>query len=404
MNILIINTFYFPNIIGGTENSIKLLAEGLRKRGHNVAVYCIDNFGDGIKKEKINDVLIYRGNAGIFNLKARVNKNATFSQKLINRVIELSNYTALREYKYILEDFKPDIIHTNNLFGISPLIWKIGRKNNVKIVHTLRDYWIMSPLGYLENEKKYYWIKKLRLKFYRTYFIKRSNNVTAVTAPSDFTLNKFLESKYFYKSSIKKSINNSVDLNIDETKVLLKIKREKNNKLIKFLFVGSLYEIKGIKNLINAFSQVQNKNIMLYICGDGDLKDFVEESCNKDKRIIYKGKLNSKELKEAYIESDVLIVPSIWDEPFGRVVIEGNQFGLPVIASNKGGIPEIVKNIQGGELFNSDNLEDLKSKINKFTDREYIKIFYSNIENNINKYSLDYQIEKFIELYKNTDK
>lgn len=43
-----------------------------------------------------------------------------------------------------------------------------------------------------------------------------------------------------------------------------------------------------------------------------------------------------------YCEADVLLVPSIWDEAFGRVSIEAQILGIPVIVSNKGGLPETV--------------------------------------------------------------
>ncbi len=399
MKILLVNTFYYPNIVGGTENSIKLLAEGLKSRGYQVAIYCVDNLENGIKKEYINDILVYRGNAGLFDSKVRLGKKSNLIKKIINKLIELRNYSSLNEFKYIISDFKPDIVHTNNLYGISPLFWKECQKKDIKIAHTLRDYWILSYTGNLEVEKDKSLLKKSILNIYRSYFRYQSRYVTAVTAPSEFTLERFLNEKYFFNSRIKQSINNSIHLDINETKVLIDEKKNRKDKVIKFIFVGGLYEIKGIKNLINAFTNIKNDNILLYICGDGDLKEFVKNSSNKDKRIIYKGKLNADELKRAYIESDVLIVPSVWDEPFGRVVIEGNQFGLPVIASNKGGIPEIVKNIRGGELFNSDSVEDLKNKINRFTDREHIKSFYADIENNINKYSIDYQIDSFLTLY-----
>ncbi len=40
--------------------------------------------------------------------------------------------------------------------------------------------------------------------------------------------------------------------------------------------------------------------------------------------------------------ADVVVVPSTWDEPFGRTVIEGLSTGRPVLASRVGGIPEIL--------------------------------------------------------------
>ena len=52
MRVLIVNTFYYPNMQGGAEQSVKLLAENLLKQGHTVAVYCADA-KDGKKQLKI---------------------------------------------------------------------------------------------------------------------------------------------------------------------------------------------------------------------------------------------------------------------------------------------------------------------------------------------------------------
>jgi glycosyltransferase involved in cell wall biosynthesis len=49
--------------------------------------------------------------------------------------------------------------------------------------------------------------------------------------------------------------------------------------------------------------------------------------------------------------ADVLVLPSVWDEPFGRVVVETLATGRPVVASSVGGIPEILDGEFSGMLF-----------------------------------------------------
>ena len=49
MKILILNMFYYPNLIGGAEHSVKLLAEHLAAKGHKVSVLTMD----GIPSSKI---------------------------------------------------------------------------------------------------------------------------------------------------------------------------------------------------------------------------------------------------------------------------------------------------------------------------------------------------------------
>lgn len=400
MKILIVNTFYFPNMVGGTEHSVKLLAEGLKQRGHEVAVYCIDNLQRKMKIEDINGIRVYRGKAGLFNNRIRINRNGNVIQKLINKIIEIRNYSVISEYKSVLNDFAPDIIHTNNLFGMSPLIWKLSKSNCKKLIHTIRDYWITSPTCSLEIENSKSIFIKISLALYRLYFKSQSKYVDVVTAPSNYTLKTFLYRNYFNNSYIKRCVSNCVDINLNETNQIIDEKEKRNSNVIKFIFVGSLYEIKGIKNLLRAFTGIDNENILLTICGDGDFKSLVEEESNRDKRITYKGKLNSTDLKNVLIESDVIIVPSIWDEPFGRVVIEGNQYGNVVIGSNKGGIPEIISEMSSGEVFQYDEVEELRNKISIFSNREYLTRYYSNIRNNIHSYSWAAQIDTFEVLYK----
>ena len=82
MRILIVNTYYYPNLIGGTENSIKILAENLVKSNNTVAVYSVDNNNKELKKEKINNVEIYRGHAG----KYQIEKLKNFSTQKIKKI------------------------------------------------------------------------------------------------------------------------------------------------------------------------------------------------------------------------------------------------------------------------------------------------------------------------------
>ena len=50
---------------------------------------------------------------------------------------------------------------------------------------------------------------------------------------------------------------------------------------------------------------------------------------------------------------DFLIVPSVWNEPFGRIVVEAFSRGVPVLGSRTGGIPELIEAGRTGELFDS---------------------------------------------------
>lgn len=391
MKILIINTYYYPNMIGGTENSIKILAENLAKLDNNiVAVYSADNNNKKLKKEKINNVEMYRGHAGRYQIERLKNFNTKKIKKIRNKILELNNITAKKEIRTVIEDFQPDVIHTNNLFGISTIIWKIAKeKYNIPIIHTLRDYWMLYPI--VSNEK----LSKILLQ---PFMRKRTKYVDVVTAPSNCTLEKFIDNGYF-KSSKKECVVNAIDIDIEETRRIIDDKTKRKNKDIKFMFVGMLTENKGIRNLLEAFTSIKNDKISLHIYGQGILESLVKDKEKQDNRIKYHGQLKNEDLKEEWIKNDVLIVPSIWEEPFGRVVIEGNQYGLPVIGANRGGIKEIIDLTHAGKTYQFDNIKELKNKIEYFCDRDKIKKYFQNILSNIEIYSIKTQLNTFMNIY-----
>lgn len=394
MKILIVNTYYYPNIIGGTENSVKLLAENLAIK-NNVAVFTIDNTQTkGIYKEKINNVDIYRSSGGLFNTKSRLNNNANIIRKIVNRLVELKNYYAYNNLNKVINEFKPDIIHTNNLYGISPYIYKLIKRKNIKVVHTLRDYWMIDPSIELQEKDNF---------IYQRFFIHQTKNINYVTAPSKFTLDAYIKRNYF-KNCLHSVVYNAINVNIDNTKNIIKQKGKRINNNIKYIYFGMLEKKKGVDNLLDVFHKINNPNIELLVCGDGSLKNEVLDYAKKDKRIIYCGKLNKEELNNKLLDVDVCIVPSVWDEPFGRVVIEANEFGIPVIGSNKGGIYEILNNIKTGEIFEYNNMDDLREKIIYFSDRNNIKKYFDIIIKNINTYSIENQINEFMKIYENITK
>ena len=59
-------------------------------------------------------------------------------------------------------------------------------------------------------------------------------------------------------------------------------------------------------------------------------------------RIIFTGFIPNKELYKIHHISDVAVIPSIFEEPFGLTVIEAMASGLPLITSDAGAIPDIV--------------------------------------------------------------
>ena len=71
-------------------------------------------------------------------------------------------------------------------------------------------------------------------------------------------------------------------------------------------------------------------------------------------------------------EVDVLVVPSIWHEPFGRVIVEAYAHGVPVVGSNRGGIPELIEEGHTGFLFDPARSESLTTKMQRFIEKPHL--------------------------------
>lgn len=377
--ILIINTYYYPNNIGGAESVVQRLAEELMKKGYDVAVYSSDA-KEKIHKEQINGVLVYRGIKARYVRQPAHNGKNPLSIKIKNNINHRMNVFIKKELDFVISDFKPDIIHTHNLYGFSTQVWRYCKLKNIPIVHTIHDYWLLSP-------SIYFWGK--RNSAYPDY----------ITAPSKFVINKF-EGKNYFKCKKYKVIPNGVEINVSQIKNIVNNKLNRNNKKIKFLYVGQLGEIKGIDILLETFSNWKNKNVELDICGQGNLDDLVLQYSKQDARIHFWGQVSKEELDEIYDASDVLVAPSVWDEPFGMVAIEAYQHGLVVIAGKRGGLIDIVENVNVGYLIEPQLEGELLKYMKLCTDRNVIKEEIKKISDNIEIYGLDQEIEGYSNIYK----
>ena len=136
------------------------------------------------------------------------------------------------------------------------------------------------------------------------------------------------------------------------------------------LYVGRLTEIKGVHVLIKAFITIhaQLPNTRLIIAGssffEGAAKTDYEQSLVElakpvNHAIIFTGFMPHEKLKYLYSAADIVVFPSIWQEPFGLVMLEAMASGTCLISSAVGGVPEILKNGVNGLLVNAGDADNL---------------------------------------------
>lgn len=142
-----------------------------------------------------------------------------------------------------------------------------------------------------------------------------------------------------------------------------------------FVFVGRLVSDKGAELTIRALHLLryklvnQGNNIKhqsLTIIGDGPERSNLEElavSLRVRDSVHFKGALHGKELSDYLNQHRFILVPSIWDEPFGIVALEGMACGCLPIVSDSGGLPDAIGN--AGLTFSKGDPDALATCIQK---------------------------------------
>ncbi len=131
------------------------------------------------------------------------------------------------------------------------------------------------------------------------------------------------------------------------------------------VFAGRIVATKGVGVLIEAARDVDAEFV---ICGDGRQLGAMRElarSIGVEERVCFKAWLSAEELADQFANASVVVVPSLWPEPFGLVGIEAMAAGRPVIASATGGIGDWLEDRVTGMLVEPGDAHALARALNE---------------------------------------
>ena len=151
---------------------------------------------------------------------------------------------------------------------------------------------------------------------------------------------------------------------------------------------------KGLNIFIDIARKMPDKRFLVA----GVVKDNVDlKRLRALENIAYLGFVDN--IKRIYAMSRILLVPSIWPEPFGRVCVEAMANGIPCIASDVGGIKEAVGN--AGVLIKDPTDIDLWIKaIEQFDDVTIYNSYVAKSKTFAKKFNLNKSIDRFLEVVK----
>jgi glycosyltransferase involved in cell wall biosynthesis len=127
---------------------------------------------------------------------------------------------------------------------------------------------------------------------------------------------------------------------------------------LKLLFAGRMERDKGGHYLLAAapiVAQRLRRPVAVIFAGSGQEESTLRQQAAKlipddHTYVEFRGWMSPPDLEQAYSEADLLVVPSIWPEPFGQVGPEAGSRGLPAVAFDVGGIKEWLTEGIGGHL------------------------------------------------------
>ena len=393
MKILIVNSLYYPNEKGGAEKSVRFLAERLKHNysNYDVSILTTDNYSHN---EYFNGVNIYS-----LKIKNLYNVKEAKNQQKIKKIIWhiLNSFNILNYFKIArkIDEINPDIIHTNNIGGISSIIWLIAHFKKIPLIHTIRDHSLLCIKTTMFKKGRNCSQQCFTCKLINIFNKKLSVNVNAVVGISRYILDKHINHNYFPKSLYKVIPNSLPNYYHLESKHNKKIKK---SEILTCGYIGTIYEGKGIEFLIDTFAELKNENIQLLIYGEAQNEHYLEiiKTKAKNSKIYFKGYQN---IDKIFKSVDILIAPSLLNEAFGRTIIEAYSYGIPVIGTKRGGIPELIKEGITGYTFEPTNKEDLQSTILKFFENEKISNLSANCIEEAHKYIPSNVTRQYSDLY-----
>jgi glycosyltransferase involved in cell wall biosynthesis len=236
-------------------------------------------------------------------------------------------------------------VSTHNLGGFSVAVWGEARSRGIPIFHTLHDYYLLCPRismfhGGANCRRQCTLCRVLSIpkKFASRY-------VDSVVGVSQFVLEAHLRRGLFANARAKVIYNARPPVVERESSVPMR-----GNGVLRIGFIGRIEEQKGIEVLLQAVTQLPRGAWQLRVGGRAPSSAYLEKLRTRYplEEIEYRGYVIQADFFPAL---DILVVPSVWNEPLGVVVFEAMGYGVPVIGSRVGGISEIIEGSGAGWLF-----------------------------------------------------
>lgn len=347
MKILLVCSAFPPRGKGGGPEGSFMIASGLLARGHEVRVATV---GD------TNAVERYKGIEVHVIKSPNVYWDYFFSKrsaplKLIWHLLENFNPVAYFRLRPHIKAFAPHLVMTVSIENTNVATWLLARRHGIPVVHVLQSYFLACWRGGFFKNGKNCVGQCTSCKVLSIGKMPLSVLVNGVFGETNFVLQEHLKRGYF--KNAKSAVIPGPVFPIEG-----RIPKQRKGPLV-VGYMGVLAPHKGVDVLADAASSLgSSSNMKFLIGGTGENADYVDQLKQQfgEADVEFLGWVKPE---KAYPLFDVLVVPSKWKEPFGRIVVEALAYGIPVICARSGGIAESISDRKNGYTFESGNSAEL---------------------------------------------
>ncbi len=351
MKILFISSLFAPNEIGGAERTVRVLADALVTRGHEAVVVSLAPEGVASKSMVGRIRTYYVPLSNIYWPFSQEPRPAW--QRALWHLRDAYNPEMGRRVAEIIDEERPDLIQTGNLQGFSVSPWRAAQSRGVPVVQMLHDYYLACPNSSMLRRGRNCTTQCTSCRVFATPRRVLSNIPVAVNSLSRRTLEK-VEACGLFDRVEHKYVNHGAS-NV-RCEVAPRADKAPGDALT-IGYLGRIDRTKGLEVLFDAMGRLGPGVARLLVAGSGEA-EYVASLRGRCPAgdVEFLGFTKPADL---FGRIDLLVVPSRWEEPLGRVIYEAYEYGIPSAVSRMGGMPEIVDEGRTGFVFEPDDAEQL---------------------------------------------
>ncbi len=346
MRILVISNLYPPYYVGGYELGCRDVVEGLKARGHDVKVLT-STYKVGTAQQ---DGAVYRWLEADLEW-VRPLKFHEYCFKLLKK--EIINQ---RAFKRLCSVFKPNVVYMWNLTHVSLSLALMAQQAGFSVHYFVFDNWLSrwdsDPWYSLWNRQPRRVTSRLGKQSLRPIL-----SVAGLVVPSNSLDLRHVQFASLYLKQFALQAGKPVG----EAKVIhwgVDANQYSYDKSVphnpkQLLYVGQIVRHKGVHTAIQALKVIVQQpgyeSATLTIVGGTIVPDYeayvrgLVYSLGLESRVLFTGLIRRESLPPIYQEHDILIFPSVWDEPFGITLLEAMSSGLAVVGTDNGGSRDILE-------------------------------------------------------------